>query len=38
MLAAGTGSVVVKDGDEALGVLSAADVQVALAEVDTASR
>jgi osmoprotectant transport system ATP-binding protein len=38
MLAAGTGSVVVKDGDEALGVLSTADVQVALAEVDTAGR
>jgi osmoprotectant transport system ATP-binding protein len=35
MLAAGTGSVVVRDGDKPLGLLSAADVQVALAEVDT---
>ena len=38
MLAAGAGAVVVRDGDEPIGVLSAADVQVALAEVDTALR
>ncbi len=38
MLAAGTGSVVVRDGDQPLGLLSAADVQVALAEVDAATR
>ncbi|MET7422304.1 ABC transporter ATP-binding protein [Dactylosporangium sp. NPDC005555] len=38
MLAAGVGSVVVQDADRPLGLLSAADVQVALADVDTAKR
>lgn len=36
MLAAGAGAVVVRDGEEPIGVLSAADVQVALADADAA--
>ncbi|MDG6100707.1 ABC transporter ATP-binding protein [Dactylosporangium aurantiacum] len=38
MLAAGAAAAVVRDGDEPIGVLSAADVQAALADVDAAPR